>query len=89
MTEQVIAEVRKNSRDVIRVTLQEYQGRPICSIRVWYEADDGSMRPGRDGINFKTELLPELAEAVLAAAAEAAARQTAAEPLAERRSLSS
>lgn len=32
-------EIRKNSWQVILVTLQEYNGQPICSVRLWFEAE--------------------------------------------------
>lgn len=35
MADLVVAEIRKNSREVLRVTLDEYNGRPIASLRVW------------------------------------------------------
>ncbi len=81
MSERVVAEIRKNNREVIRVALKEYEGRDICSVRVWYEAEDGTMRPGKDGLAFKVELLPEIAEAV-----SAAVRSLAGAPKSGRRS---
>jgi hypothetical protein len=56
--------VRKNSRETIRVELSEFNGRQIAGLRVWFEADDGTMRPGKAGIAFKVELLPEVNEAL-------------------------
>ncbi len=56
---------------MIRVSLGEFQGRPIASVRVWFEAADGTMRPGKDGLNFKVELLAGLAEGIAAAAERA------------------
>lgn len=74
MPDTIVAEIRKNTREVIRVQLQEFQGRPIASIRVWFEAADGSYRPGKDGLNFKVELLQDLAEGIQAAADAVAAQ---------------
>jgi hypothetical protein len=71
--DQVIVTIAKNEREEIRVTIGEFNGRPIFGVRVWFEAADCSMRPGKAGIAFKVELLPEFAKAV----AEAAARATA------------
>lgn len=88
MTEQVVAEIRKNSREVIRITLQEFKGVPLCSVRVWFEAEDGTMRPGRDGLNFRQELLADITEGMLAAV-EALSGRPVAEPPPSRRTLNS
>lgn len=72
--QRTVASVRKNARQEIRIGLQEYEGRQIASLRIWFKAEDGTMRPGKDGLNFRVDLLPELhvalAEAVRAADAE-------------------
>lgn len=62
--DRLICEISKNSRETIRVTLGEFNGRQIAGIRVWFKADDGSLRPGKAGIAFKVELLPAVAEAL-------------------------
>ena len=71
MIERVVKTVRKNVHEDIRVGLQEFRGRPIASVRVWFEAEDASMPPGKDGLNFKADLLPELADALARAVEEA------------------
>lgn len=59
-----VAEIIKNSRECIRITLDEYQGHDLVNIRVWYDAGDGEMRPTKKGLAFKTELLTEVREAL-------------------------
>ena len=73
MPDTIVAEIRKNTREVIRVPLSEFQDRPIVSVRVWFEGEDGGMRPGKNGINFKVELLSQVADAMHEAAEQAAA----------------
>jgi hypothetical protein len=70
----VIAEITKNSREVIRVTLGAFKNQQIAGARVWFKADDGSWRPGKSGIAFKIELLPAVVDAFTEAAAAARAR---------------
>ena len=68
-----VAEWRRNSRETIRVQLDEYQGCATIDVRSWYAADDGELRPGRSGITLSVRHLPKLADAVgqaLAAARE-------------------
>lgn len=44
----------------IRIEKTEFKGKEYLSIRRWYEKD-GEMRPGKQGINLKTEEFVELA----------------------------
>jgi len=69
-----IASIRKNAREEIRVVLDEFNGRPIFSARVWFEADDGLMRPGKSGIGFAVDKLPDFADAVSLALEKGRAR---------------
>ncbi len=46
----IIAEWPKNSRETIRVMLDQYSGRDIIAIRVWYLSGD-ELKPGKSGIN--------------------------------------
>ena len=39
----------------IRVEFSEYKGKPYAVIRRYYDAGDGEMRPGKQGINLKAE----------------------------------
>jgi Transcriptional Coactivator p15 (PC4) len=72
MAEHLICEIPKNSREAIRVTLGEYSnGRSIASVRAWFQAEDGSWRPGKAGIAFRVALLPRLAEALARVVSEA------------------
>ena len=64
MAEEVIATIRKNAREEIRIGLQKWKGSTIASVRVWYRAEDGTMRPGKDGLNFRTDLVKAMAEAM-------------------------
>jgi hypothetical protein len=68
-----VAEIQKNSREVIRITLGTFNNRQIAGARVWFKAADGSWRPGRGGIAFKVELLPAMADAFAEAVAAARA----------------
>jgi len=64
METKTIATIRRNSREEVRVQLQEYNGQPVFALRAWFKADDGSMRPSRDGITLRVGLLPEVAKAL-------------------------
>lgn len=57
--------IRKNAREEIRVGRAEYKGYDLVNVRVWFKADDGSMRPGKDGLSFRTALIDEVIDALL------------------------
>jgi hypothetical protein len=67
----VVAEWSRNKRDVIRVTLDEYNGRKIVNCRTWWRNDDGDLRPGKSGLALSVRHLPALAGALAAALARA------------------
>ena len=41
-----------------------FNGYRLFNMRVFFEAEDGSMRPGKNGLAFKVDKLEEFAEAV-------------------------
>ncbi|MGH2354089.1 MAG: transcriptional coactivator p15/PC4 family protein, partial [Chloroflexota bacterium] len=60
-------DIRKNSVEVVRVALREYQGRRYLDIRLWYWSEDGpeeTLRPSRKGVTLRVEQLPELRDAL-------------------------
>lgn len=71
MADQYIAAIRKNAREELRVSLCEFNGHQLANLRIWFTADDGTMRPGNKGLAFKLTLLPEVIEALHSAESEA------------------
>ena len=58
--------IRKNNREEIRVSLDDFRGHHLINLRVWFVGDDGVMRPGKQGIAFRVEQLPEVLAAMQA-----------------------
>lgn len=56
--------IPKNSREEIRITAEHFKGRDIINFRVWYRDAEGEMRPGKQGLAFRAELLPALVKAL-------------------------
>ncbi len=52
----------KNSREEIRVSLEMYNGRPICNIRVYFRSEEGEMLPSRKGLALSVDRLEGLVE---------------------------
>jgi hypothetical protein len=55
--------IAKNAREEIRISVDEFKGHRLCNLRVWY-LDGDELRPGKQGIALRLELLPQLLEAL-------------------------
>jgi hypothetical protein len=67
----VIAEWDRNAREVVRVALDQYNGRHTINVRVWYRDDGDTLKPGRAGITLAVKHLPALCDAMAKALAKA------------------
>lgn len=67
MPDQLVATIRKNSRGELRVTLSEFNGLRLVNQHVWFEAEDGTMRPGKAGVAIRVDHLDEMIESFQAA----------------------
>ena len=56
--------LRKNSREEVRVSLDEFKGMHLLNIRVWFMGEDGQMRPGKQGVAVRLEMAADLAQAI-------------------------
>ena len=56
----IIAEFDRNSRERIRIALDEYRGINTVDVRVWYR-DGNELKPGKSGITTSVANLPALA----------------------------
>ncbi|MCO5131342.1 MAG: transcriptional coactivator p15/PC4 family protein [Xanthobacteraceae bacterium] len=62
----IIAEWDRNKREVIRVALDQYNGRHTVNVRVWYRDGDG-LKPDKTGITLSLSHLSALAGALVLA----------------------
>ena len=63
----LVATIRKNSREEIRILLDEFNGAPTFNARVFWTDAHGEARARHKGLAFRIDLLPEFAAAVQAA----------------------
>jgi hypothetical protein len=70
-----IAKFWKNRgrHESVRVTLSQYEGRPLINVRVYSTGTDGIDRPTPKGIAMEIRKLPELAKALALAETKARA----------------
>lgn len=61
----VVATFEKNSREEVRVSVDEFRGRKIINVRVYYRGDAGQWLPGKQGFAIGVDRYRDLAEAVL------------------------
>jgi hypothetical protein len=73
MTATVIATIPKNSREWVRVALDEFRGVQLVDIRVLVELNEetGLPIPTKKGVSLKVEKLPSLIDALNDALVEA------------------
>lgn len=59
-----VADIRKNSREVVRVEISRFKDVDIVNLRVWHEAGRDELRPGKSGFALRVSKLPELRDAI-------------------------
>jgi hypothetical protein len=59
----IVAQWRRNQKEQIRITLDQYHGRNVISLRTWWKNAAGEERAGRDGISLDVSHAPKLAKA--------------------------
>jgi len=60
----IIAELKKNSREIIRVAIELHRGKTVISIHTWYCDDDGKLKPGRQGVAYELKHLKRISKAL-------------------------
>src|SRR5262249_19618430 len=61
----VIATFEKNKKEEVRVSVETFHGRKLLNIRVFYKDDDGTMKPGKQGLALGVDRYKDLASAIL------------------------
>ncbi|QND67661.1 hypothetical protein HB777_29465 [Mesorhizobium loti] len=60
----LVAVVPKNKTEEIRVSIDLFNGCRVFNARIFYDAEDGTKRPGK-GIAFKVDKLEEFVKAAI------------------------
>jgi hypothetical protein len=63
--DQVIAQFEKNKKEEVRISVGTFHGRRIINVRVFYKDDDGTWKPGKQGVAVSVERYKDLAGAIL------------------------
>ncbi len=60
-----IAKFEKNSKEEVWLTVDDFAGRKILNIRVYYRSEAGEWRPGKQGLAISVDRYRDLAEALI------------------------
>jgi predicted SpoU family rRNA methylase len=60
----LIAEIEKNAKEKIRVSIEEYKGHKFVDCRVYWKDKDENWKPSRKGIALNDETLDEVIKAL-------------------------
>jgi hypothetical protein len=59
---QLVAQFEKNSKEEVRVSIDDFRGRKIINIRVYYRSDRGQWLPGKQGLALAVDRYRDLAD---------------------------
>lgn len=62
---EVVASFEKNSREEVRISVDDFRGRKIINIRVYYRGEGSEWLPGKQGLAVSVDRYRDLAEAIL------------------------
>jgi pantoate kinase len=61
----IISQFAKNSAgEILDIRLEDFEGRPMIDMRVWYTGANGALKRSGKGIFLSVHKLPELAAAI-------------------------
>lgn len=61
----LISQFEKNKKEEVRISVDTFHGRKLINIRVYYRDEDGSMKPGKQGLALSVEQYKDIAGAIL------------------------
>lgn len=62
---QLVAQFEKNAKEEVRISIDDFRGRKIINMRVFYRSDNGQWLPGKQGLALAVDRYRDLADAVL------------------------
>ena len=61
---QIIADIEKNSREIIRVEVSDFKGKELINLRIWFQDFDGVYKPTQKGITLDISQYSNLQDAI-------------------------
>ena len=63
----IFAVIKRNRKEVIQIARDDYKGRNLVSLRIWYYDDDGQIRPTPKGLSINLNQLDLVIDGLTAA----------------------
>lgn len=60
----IISEIEKNTKEKIRVSIEEFKGHMFVDCRVYFVDDTGTWRPTKKGIALNSECIEDVINAL-------------------------
>jgi len=60
----LIATFEKNKKEEVRVSIDDFHGRLLINLRVFFKGDDGEWHPGKQGVAVSIDRYQALARAI-------------------------
>lgn len=57
---ELLTEIKKNQREVLRISRRMFKGHPMVDFRVMYYDETGSLRLGKGGFGIAESAVPEI-----------------------------
>lgn len=67
MSRKEIAAIRKSDNAQIRIGADDYKGRRVVDVRVWYQPNGGDWTPSKKGLTFDADKLPAVVAGMIQA----------------------
>lgn len=61
---QIIADIEKNSREIIRIEVSDFKGKELINLRIWFQDFDGGYKPTQKGITLDISHYGKLKDAI-------------------------
>lgn len=61
---QILLELRRNEREVLRVSVTSFKGKAYADLRLWYTDSEGLTKPSRSGVTLRREAVPGVLDAL-------------------------
>lgn len=62
---ELVAQFEKNAREEVRISIDDFHGRKLINLRVFYRSEGGEWHPGRQGLALSVERYRDLADALI------------------------
>jgi hypothetical protein len=63
--EKILKEIPRERGEVLRLSVNEYKGKLLLNIRIWYTDENEELRPTKKGVTVNAKQFPDFKGAVI------------------------